>query len=406
LSYTITDLGTPHPNYFESWSFARAINNEGQVVGQSVADPNESTYSRAFWWDSTNGIRYLDPSSSNEDTANAINSFGQVVGSWAVFPFQWHAFLWDSTNGRLDLGTLGGAYGEAEGINDAGQVVGSSTYDDQGHNSHAFLWDSANGMQDLGTLGGDSSFALGINASGQVVGASKDTSNPNVFHAFLWDSVNGMQDLGTLGGASSEAHGINSFGQVVGWSQTADGTNHAFLWDSMDGMQDLGPGVADGINDTGEVVGGAGGHAALYQDGTWVDLNRLIPAGSRWTLLGANTVNDAGQIVGTGLAPNRYRGAYLLTPDDGGSPHGGSHFHFQAALGVALPHEPPAIVQTTTLSSPPLSAPVPQQPQMETQAGQKVQPDTISISLATARRAHEAVFENLGEPPLGTWVAI
>src|SRR5438105_8537041 len=78
--------------------------------------------------------------------------------------------------------------------------------------------------------------------------------------AFLWDSTNGLQDLGSLGG-NSYAEGINDSGQVVGLSYLSDNvTYHAFIWTPATGMVDLGtPGgtwsAAYGINAAGHVVG-------------------------------------------------------------------------------------------------------------------------------------------------------
>jgi probable HAF family extracellular repeat protein len=130
-------------------------------------------------------------------------------------------------------------------------------------------------ITDLGRLpGGWDSEASGINNSGQVVGFAVNSNW--VIRAFLWQSGTGMQDLGTLGGQVSQAFGINDSGQVVGSS------DHAFLWQSGTGMQDL---------------------------------NRLIPAGSGWTLLEeATAINDSGCIVGFGLNPAGARDAFLLTP--------------------------------------------------------------------------------------------
>jgi probable HAF family extracellular repeat protein len=70
-----------------------------------------------------------------------------------------------------------------------------------------------------------------------------------------------ITDLGTLGGSGPVvAQGINDSGQVVGTSYTASGFFHAFLWQSGSGMQDLGAlgggnSQANGINDGGQVVG-------------------------------------------------------------------------------------------------------------------------------------------------------
>jgi probable HAF family extracellular repeat protein len=173
------------------------------------------------------------------------------------------------------MNDLGGSYSEAYGINDAGQVVGYS--ETASGETHAFV--AENGvMTDLGTLGGAYSYANGINNAGQVVGGASIASGD--FHAFLWKNGE-MTDLGTLGGSFSEAYGVNDTAQVVGWSDTASGELRAFLW----------------------------------ENGVMADLNSLLdPADAAvWTLTIAYAINDAGQIVGTGLFGDQDR-AFLLTP--------------------------------------------------------------------------------------------
>ena len=92
-------------------------------------------------------------------------------------------------------------------------------------------------------------------------------------------------------------------------------------------MQDLGtlPGAVvtaapccNTINDRGEVVGfsidGSGNiRAVLWQDKVEMDLNTLISADSPWILQQASSINDVGEIVGSGLINGNVH-AFLATP--------------------------------------------------------------------------------------------
>ncbi|MCC5625596.1 DUF3466 family protein [Nostoc sp. CHAB 5715] len=170
-------------------------------------------------------------------------------------------------------------------MNDSGQIVGSTQF--QPGQNHPFLYSRSGGLQDLGTLGGKEGIAFAINNLGQVVGsadtgATFEPDDPkecpcNVSHAFLY-SGGTLQDLGTLGGPNSEATDINDFGQIVGNA----------------------------------------GSPFFYSDGKMSNLNDLIPANSGWLLGSADGINNSGQIVGTGTIQDPERNypvhAFLLTP--------------------------------------------------------------------------------------------
>ena len=243
------------------------------------------------------------------------------------------AFLWQ--NGVMqDLGTLGGTDAQAALINERGQIVGYSYTSSAPSPScgpllgflttGSFFWDKGKGMVDLGTLGGTCTLATNLNSRGQVVGLSYLTGDQSS-HAFVWDRGT-LTDLG--GGANyGIANAINDAGEIVGHFGAKNGAFHAVLWKNglMTDLGNLDGDVctfAASINSRGQVVGGSGGpfcatnqRAFLWEDGgPLVDLNTLIPPGSPLHLAFPETINDRGEIVGVGVLPNGDQHAYLLIP--------------------------------------------------------------------------------------------
>ena len=287
VEYTITNLGM----LGGSSSHALGINNSGQVVGQSYTTGD--TTAHAFLY-SNGTMTDLGTLYDAYSIARGINSSGQVeVEVYNTSGFA-RSFLY-SNGGMTDLGTLGPPNTSAihaTAINDSGQVVG---YSSNLLNNHAFIY--SNGvMADLSNLMGlDYLVPHGINNAGEIVGYIGN-------EAFLF-SQGSVSILG-----NGAAMGVNNLGQVVGY--TSD--SHAFLY-SGGVMQDLGTlGVAEAINDLGQVVG-QGSTAFLYSDGVMHDLNSYLPANSGWSLETARAINSNGQIVGVGVF-NGQSLAYLMTP--------------------------------------------------------------------------------------------
>jgi probable HAF family extracellular repeat protein len=296
----ITDLGTLPNGGYES--FAAAVNSRGQVVGNalntvsdefSMAAPGfATTQTRAFLWQNGTMQDLGTLGTGTDAMAQFINERGQVVG-WSYtssapntscpffLPLALGSFIWDEKNGMRDLGSLGGTCAVATGVNNAGIVIGDNVNDEP--IQRAFLWEKGS-IKDLGgTIGGNQAGAEGVNQSGQVAGFAT-LADESLVHATLWRRVGEITDLGTVDqDPCSFASSINSKAQIVGASLPGcafDSNTRAFLW----------------------------------EDGSILDLNTLIPPGASLHLQWARDINDRGEIAGSGLDADGNAHDFLLIP--------------------------------------------------------------------------------------------
>ncbi|HEX7847157.1 MAG TPA: hypothetical protein VF476_15255 [Chitinophagaceae bacterium] len=186
-------------------------------------------------------------------------------------------------------------------INDPGDIAGSKA---NGIGITPMLWRNGQAFELQTVPGQQYGEVFDMNNAGQMVGECLNGNyvTPTSMRASLF-SLNGPAiDLGTLGGTRAVASGINENGQIVGGAETASGETHAFLYEN-NVMHDLGTlggtfSNAIAINNRGEIVGRSSlangiAHAFLYKDGVMTDLGTLGGATSA-----AFDINDKGEVVG------------------------------------------------------------------------------------------------------------
>ena len=262
-------FAVPPEPYRTPRAFAWAINNSGIIVGNT--DPNGSlAISHATMWNGTNAVN-LTPLGWAQSSASAINGAGLVAGASLQYTnSKWHATVWNGTS-AIDLGAIAGGTSRASDINDAGTAVGYASFDRGSgyYVNHATMWNGTTAI-DLGSYSGinglSDSSALSINNAGQIVGSSLINGGT---HATLWYGATAT-DLGTLGGYYSTATSINNTGQIVGYSMPAGNESwRATIWDGKTATDlndyldsDLKAGgweltFADAINNSGQIIGSA-----------------------------------------------------------------------------------------------------------------------------------------------------
>jgi len=287
-SYRVTDLGTEGT---VNLGCAMSVNNQGwtEVMAQNLTAGQQD------------------------------NIFGQLLSG--------RAFI-DVGGFKTDLGTLGGSntsmnWGQ---INDVGQVVGfseTSVADPNGEDvcgfgTHVkclpFLWQSSV-MSALPTLGGNNGEASGINNHGQIVGFAETAAvdsgcSPNLIRSPVMWKNGKPQALPTVDkDPDGMANGINDQGQIVGFTGTCGAALHAVSWEgnTVTALPDFGTGaIAQFINGPGQIAGIVGSadnttqYGALWQNGELTSLG-LLP-GDFGGL--ASGINNRGQIVGSNFDSN------------------------------------------------------------------------------------------------------
>ncbi len=312
--YRIIDLGTLG-GYF---SRARAINNRGEIAGESLMSDNADV--TAFYWQGGQ-MHQIAPyvfGSLGFSSGAAINESGVIAGHYDPSQFPPNppaqAFRYDSATSTFEL--LG--VGRAVDINGAGQTlvgVGGQSFIVGGANLPSFHGTSLNARGEVvgySSVVGSGSF---LYQQGQFVPISDSAFQPSDVNDSRQIVGSVLVNLGLFGNRSR----VRLMQYDTNWPPAI---TTVLTYAPLDF---LGTSVAGAINNVGQIVGtesrivsGRSVKTAFIIENSVVRrLSDFLPPNSGWVLEGdfgeANDINDRGEIVGTGLINGEWHG-FLMTP--------------------------------------------------------------------------------------------
>jgi uncharacterized membrane protein len=311
-------------------SRAYALNDNGQVVGQSYSDADAEM--RSVIWNN-GAVQSLGVTG----IARGINNSGTVVGetgSANLAQPTGYAYSWTSSVGvkNLAIPGLGGAQSGAYDINEAGVITGFAWPTDAPFSTfgQGFIYEDDT-MNPLGTYNDPNGYSRGhgINDSKQIAGRSSDgvfAGNPK--YTTYWDENQNLNQFQNAAGYST-AEQINNNGLIVGAvRQVSTGSVlYAATWDTDGNENILNAGIFGSkvwsTNDSNVLVGydqsasGAADRKAFvsYDGANIVDLNSVVDLSGTGivTLTEAFDINANGDIVGVGVTASGYEQAFILT---------------------------------------------------------------------------------------------
>jgi uncharacterized membrane protein len=335
VQYMVIELGGRRAN---------DISGSGQIVGNKDFAPG--LRHAAFWPSSQSAPIDLGTLPGLRSTAVGSNPRREIVGyAFNEDSSVERPLFWASPNSApVELpGLPAGLLSEVYDINPSGQIVGEFSSADFSV-ERAVFWPNSNAAPVYLRQLSDEfphGLAQSINASGNIFGDACDADFVECHAAFWATSTSTPVALASPGGEFIytdivlPGHAINSAGNMVGYSHNADfSAERAVFWASssspaviLSTVGEFTNAVAAGISDNGQIVGiGYNEDFSKQRPFIWpsstsqgIDLTTFFPPGSGWGLdsMFAVTVNNRGEIVGSGLFKDGTAHNFVLIPIHG-----------------------------------------------------------------------------------------
>ena len=231
------------------------MNGHGDLVGTDNTIPGRHAFL-------VNRDSYMSLDSSGVlgthiSFARDINDEGDIVGGYIGDDGNEHGFiLRHDVLITLDVPFAGSVGTQLDGINNSGIITG--VWVDGAFTAHGFVYEKGN-FAHLEYPGALDTFPYGINSRGDIVG-NWDTDQSTVGHGFVFSRGQIFSiDVPDAVPDGTAANGINDSGQIVGSFIGEDGNSHGFLaegstFTTLDCVEGANTGVW-GINSAGQIAG-------------------------------------------------------------------------------------------------------------------------------------------------------
>lgn len=307
-------------------AFGQAINENGDVAG-SAAYLNEDGSRRwtLYRFSVAGGVHDLGMFNGGGGAVYDMNERGDVVGFSTIVSgpmFLGRGFFYSDATGTVNLGTLGGYQSYAVDVNNDGLVTGWANTPEQFY--RAIAWQSEEQLRDLGTLGGHNSRGFFVNDAGEIFGQAEKANSETVW--FVWRDGVGMREFRPRAGTFvSLVFQSSSRGDLTGLYFDESGRGVLFRYSAESGFTDLvnvgpdGLGRLIDVNRRGEAVAMVQGEGwpsnpTFFSPAGGAERLDTIEFGLTWPMQNVVAINDAGQILVTGMDEAGRNRAAVLTP--------------------------------------------------------------------------------------------